>query len=47
MIVMKCFACFEFLESLCDYVQIVVCSLVHMLANSCFPFSILSAIQPT
>lgn len=33
MIGMKCFACFEFLESSCDYVQNVFCSLVHMLAN--------------
>lgn len=30
---MKYFACFELIERLCDYVQIVVCSLVHMLAT--------------
>jgi hypothetical protein len=30
---MKCLTCFELIERLCDYVQIVVCPLVHMLAN--------------
>ena len=36
MIGMKCFACFEFIERLCDYVQIAVCSLVHMLPDCLF-----------
>jgi hypothetical protein len=33
---MKCFACFELIERLCDYVHILVWSFVHLVANSCF-----------